>query len=355
MQICFKKVGTPLGAILILSLLAPAAFAQATVSGTVTAIDGATLPGVTIRALQIASGQETQVITGENGTYEMPGLAPGSYRLTASLSGFADIGRSVEVAQDASATEDFTLALGTLEEAITITAARGERALAEIPQSVTLVSASDLEDRRPRSVQEAFERVPNMHAIEANPARSRPTFRGFSSSRLLLLLDSERINNARIDANATGLSPGMIDVTQLESIEVVGGAGSSLYGTDAHGGTINLITKAPGRPSSGARLDFSLEGVYSDNGDFGRQYAQVDYGTQRWGLRASLSHFEQSDYQSGDEAIRREEVISLGEFSNQLAGNANTYTIWELPAGGDVRNGQADGTNSRVDLWFYPS
>ncbi len=342
-------------AILILSLATPVAAADGTISGTVTSIEESALPGVTVRALQIASGKETQVDTDADGAYELTGLAAGGYRLTVSLSGFADVGRSVELADGEELTADFTLKLGSLEEMITITAARGERALAEIPQSVTVVTASELEDRRPRSVQEAYERVPNMHSIEANPSRSRPTFRGFSSSRLLLLLDSERINNARIDANATGLSPGMIDVTQLESIEVVGGAGSSLYGTDAHGGTINLITKSPGRPSDGARFDVFLEGVYSDNGDFDREYAQADYGTDRWGFRASISRFDQTDYEAGGEAITRAEVLALGEFSNQLAGNANTYTIWELPSGGEVRNSQADGINGRADLWFYPS
>jgi len=215
-----------------------------------------------------------------------------------------------------------------------------------------VITAEDIEDRRPQSVQEAYERVPNMQSIEQNQARSRPTYRGQSSSRLLLLLDGERVNNSRIDANATGLSPGMIDVTQLQSVEVVGGAGSSLYGTDAHAGTINMITKTPGRPATGAELELVLDGTYNNNGGFNREYALLSYGTQDWGLQASASLFDQDSYDSGGDAINRNEVIALGEISNLIAGNANTFAIWELPENGEVQNGQGDGTNARLDLWF---
>ncbi len=336
----------------VLLMLAPAAFA-ASVAGTITAQDGSVLPGVTVSATHTASGKTTTTTSDADGGYRFEDLSAGTYRLTTSLDGFADQGLGLNLSADQNATEDFALDLGAMEVVLTVTAAKGERALSEIPQSVTVISASDIENRRPQSVQEAYERVPNMQSIEANPARSRPTFRGLSSSRLLLLLDGERINNSRIDANATGLSPGMIDVTQVSSIEVVGGAGSSLYGTDAHGGTINMITRAPVRPAEGSRFDLMLDGTYRENGDFDREYVGLSYGTDRWGLRAGLSRFDQKSYDAGDERIDRSEVVRLGEFSNLLAGNANTFTVWDLEAGGEVINGQGDGINGRFDLWYY--
>ncbi len=341
--------------ILALGLAAAPGLAQAGggIEGEVSASDGARLPGATVTARNLASGIQESTFTSAEGAYALKDLPAGTYRLSVSLDGFATQGKTVALAAGETAEEDFDLSLGALDEAITITAARGERAIAEIPQTVTVISEEDLQERRPRSVQEAFERVPNMDSIEANAVRSRPTYRGQSSSRLLLLLDGERINNARIDANATGLSPGMIDINQIASIEVVGGAGSSLYGTDAHAGTINLITKNPDRPSTGSRLDVLLDLTYSDNGDFDREYASVSYGTSKWGARVGISRFDQKSYDAGDEEITQQDVLALGELSNQLAGNANTYTIWSLPAGGEVSNGQADGTNTRADLWYY--
>lgn len=335
-----------------LVLVVPCATFAGTIRGTVTDTDGGVLPGVRVSALQLSTGSSVTVITDAEGHFTLD-TADGAHRVVASLDGFADQARSITVASDGTSEVSFSLGLGAIKEVLTVTAAKGERALSEIPQSVSVISAEEIQDRRPLSVQQAYERVPNMQSIESNPARSRPSYRGLSSSRVLLLLDGERINNARIDANATGLSPGMVDVTQVASVEVVGGAGSSLYGTDALAGTINLITRPPTRPTTGSRLDVTLDGTFNDNGDFSREYAELRYGTDRWGMHASVSHFDQQSYDAGDERIDRAEVVRLGEFSNQLAGNANTFTVWDLPAGGEVSNGQADGVNARFDLWYY--
>ncbi|MEM7049251.1 MAG: TonB-dependent receptor [Acidobacteriota bacterium] len=336
----------------VVAMLAPTTLSAETLRGQVKDPSGAVLPGVTITAVNTASGRSQTTVTDDQGNYEFSDLAPAAYRVSTQLDGFADSAETVNVSQ-AEVTADFQLALGALVDELTVTAARGERSIVEIPQAVTVVSSADIEDRRPQSVQEAYERVPNMQSIEQNQARSRPTYRGQSSSRLLLLLDGERINNSRIDANATGLSPGMIDVTQLAAIEVVGGAGSSLYGTDAHAGTINLITKAPSRPSSGATWDAILDLGYNDNGGFNRQFGSLSYGTEAWGLQASASVFDQDDYEIGGDAITTEEVLALGEVSNLLAGNANTYAIWSLGENGEIRNGQGEGTNGRLDFWRY--
>ena len=327
----------------------------ASISGKVTDASVGVLPGVTVEAVSIASGRRVASMTGQDGKFEIRGLVASVYRVTASLQGFTDASETVQIAAGEAAEISFTMDLGAISEEMSVTASKGERVVTEIPQAVSIISAEDIEDRRPLSIQEAYERVPNIQAIEANQARQRPTYRGQSSSRLLLLLDSERVNNSRIDANATGLSPSMIDITQIESIEVVGGAGSSLYGTDAHAGTINMITKAPERPSSGAEFELILDGTYRDNGEFNRGYALFSYGTEKWGIRGSLSTFDQQNYDAGGEAISQAEVLRLGEVSNLLAGNANTYAIWDLPSGGEVINGQGDGVNTRFDLWFYPS
>jgi len=332
-------------------LLAQSGTQAGSLSGQVTDSAEGALPGVTVVAINTASGRQSKTVTDGEGKYEFTGLVGGPYRVAASLDGFADAAESIQF-DGGSEAVDFSLQLGAIADEMTVTAARGERSINEIPQAVTVITAEDIEDRRPQSVQEAYERVPNMQSIEQNQARSRPTYRGQSSSRLLLLLDGERVNNSRIDANATGLSPGMIDVTQLQAVEVVGGAGSSLYGTDAHAGTINMITKTPTRPSSGAELEVVLDATYNENGGFNREYASVSYGTQEWGLQASASLFDQDSYEAGGDAINRDEVIALGEVSNLLAGNANTYAIWELPENGEVANGQGDGINGRVDLWY---
>ena len=62
---------------------------------------------------------------------------------------------------------------------------------------------------------------------------------------MLILLDGERLNNARTATDRAGIEVGLVDMDSIESIEVLGGAGSVLYGTDALSGTINILTNRP--------------------------------------------------------------------------------------------------------------
>src|SRR6185436_18972493 len=107
---------------------------EASVSGTVLDGSGAGLPGAGVSALNVASGKVTTAIADQEGRYEIQGLSPGLYRLTARLQGFCESGHSVALSTDDAVRRDFALELGSLSEEITVTAARGERATSEIPQ-----------------------------------------------------------------------------------------------------------------------------------------------------------------------------------------------------------------------------
>ena len=232
------------------------AYAQGTasVSGVINDAGGLPLPGASVTALHIGSGRTFDVVTDEVGKYTFENLIAGEYRITARVEGFSASGKTVRLDARRGLELILTLALGGLTEEITVTAAKGERATAEIPQIVTIVGEEKIERRRPR-------RHPRGHrahagrddSVETNPLRARPQLRGLESSRVAIMIDGERLNNSRFDVGATGISPNMVDVNHLDAVEVVAGAGSSLYGSDAVAGTINLITKAPRRPDSGVK------------------------------------------------------------------------------------------------------
>jgi outer membrane receptor for ferrienterochelin and colicin len=101
----------------------------------------------------------------------------------------------------------------------------------------------------------------------------RPRLRGLASNRLLIILDGERLNNMRSDP-LSGVSPSVVDVTQLQSMEVVSGAGSSLYGSDAMAGVMNLITASPVRDD---HLSFRFTGDARTNGAFRRGAATINW------------------------------------------------------------------------------
>jgi hemoglobin/transferrin/lactoferrin receptor protein len=357
-----KAWGVVLAASLSAAVPAPALAqaAEATITGTVRDAQGAVLPGVTLTALNIASGRQVGVVSDGEGKYSVSGLAPGSYRVGASLAGFSEQGRSLTVGAGETVVADFVLALGGLSEEITVTAAKGERATAEVNQIVTIVSAEAIENRRPQGVQEAFERAPNVRQIDTNPYRARPQFRGFSNSRVLLVVDGERLNNGRYDVAASGITPSTIDVSQIEAIEVVGGAASSLYGSDAIAGTINIITKTADRPIAGSTLDLTAGVDFNGNSTFARGNFSGTYASQKFAVRGAVSLFNQPNYNVGGDDIDREDVVRLGQFiadGGALVGRsvASTYAVYELDGGASIPNGGAKGYTANLDASFFPS
>ncbi|HKG21602.1 MAG TPA: carboxypeptidase regulatory-like domain-containing protein, partial [Blastocatellia bacterium] len=350
---------------LILFLLAAGfsrASAQAGVSvlGTVYDQNGAVISGATVRALNIFSGRERETRTDAGGRYEMAGLHPGLYRVAASSEGFATAARSISLRDAGPLTQNFSLSPGRIEDAITVTAGKGSaRVAAETPQPVVIIDALDIEKRRPSSTLQAIETTPNLSQVGTNPASERPRLRGLTSNRLLLVVDGERLNNVRSDP-LSGVSPGIIDVTELQAAEVVSGAGSSLYGSDALAGTINLITRQPAQVYAGRYLGLRFDGDLHTNGMFRRGSTTLNLSAPRIALRLGGALFRLSDYTAGDAPIPLEEVVRLGRFANEMgnaAGSnvARTYSVWSLPGGAQIPNGRARGFNDQIDVWLFPS
>jgi outer membrane receptor protein involved in Fe transport len=364
-----KRLGLALIVLLVVASALPAAAQQKAsagaagttgITGTVKDVSGGALPGVTVTALNLSSGREITAITDVKGQYTFTNVIPSTYRVSAKLSGFSESGKSVNVTRGETSTADFALGLGGLSEEITVTAAKGERATAEVNQVVTVISSKDIEDRRPGGVEEAFERAPNVRQVDTNPYRARPQFRGFSNSRILLVVDGERLNNGRYDVANSGVTPSTIDVTQIQSIEVVGGAASSLYGSDAIAGTINIITKTADRPASGKTLDVHTTVDFNGNSSFTRGNMGVTFATPKFALRGAVSGFNQPDYKAGGDAISKDEVVRLGQFistGGALVGRAvaSTYAVYDLAGGARVPNGGAKGYTTNFDASYFPS
>jgi outer membrane receptor protein involved in Fe transport len=364
-----RKQGSPskLNTLLLtLSLLvfgALSARAQsAAISGKVTDQSGAALANAQVKALNIASGRETVTTSNGEGKYEITGLSAGTYRVSASASGFTVAAETLAL-DNAAVTQDFSLSPGSLEDTVTITAGKGSlRAAEDTPQTVSVTTDLQIEQRRPISTFQALERTPNLIQAGGNPSVERPRLRGLASTRVLIVIDGERLNNVRADAGATGVSPSVVDVSQLESAEVLSSAGSSLYGSDAIAGTVNLVTRAPSRPATGSIFGIRFDGDYQDNADSRRGNVAVNWSVPKFAMRAAGSLFRLGNAHSGGKAITLDEVIALGRFGVDLAtpiangaGVARTYAVWSLPANGEIPNSQGHGGNGQLDLWYFPS
>jgi hemoglobin/transferrin/lactoferrin receptor protein len=124
----------------------------------------------------------------------------------------------------------------------------------------------------------------------------RPRLRGLDSTRVLVLVDGERLNNARTATDRAGVEVGLVDVNSIEHIEVLGGAGSVLYGTDALSGTINIVTNRA-RFSDRRLVTAGFDGFYSSNENGQRASVVLGMSDRRWAVsfRGGAERYDKYD------------------------------------------------------------
>ncbi len=269
---------------LFLSLILTSSAFAAQLDGRVVDRSGAVLAGATILLTNVATGEGAEAATSADGRYRFPNLAVGIYRVVASFSGFSDVSRTIVVA-DASQqlTADFELDLGSIRSEVTVAADRGARDTQLVPLRADTIGADSIYELAPVSTGDALLAAPGVTAVGSGPFQIRPRLRGLDSTRVLVLVDGERLNNARTATDRAGVDVGLIDPSSIQSIEVLGGAGSVLYGTDALSGTINIITNRA-RLSDTLRMTAGFDGLYSSNEDGRRGSVTIGLSSRRFGI-----------------------------------------------------------------------
>jgi len=138
---------------------------------------------------------------------------------------------------------------------VIVTATRGPRAVSETPRPVTVIQARDIAEQIPNSVSDLFRTQPGLDVTGVGISQVRPQIRGQGGQRILLLSDGLRMNNTR-RKNDFGELPALVDMGAVDHVEIVRGPASVLYGSDAIGGVVNIMTKVP------TREGFSGSGSY---------------------------------------------------------------------------------------------
>lgn len=140
------------------------------------------------------------------------------------------------------AAQDAAVDLGTL---VVESASGVETTLQDAPASVTVIDATTIEDQGARDLTDVLRTVPGLNLTRGNDGTNRVSFRGLSSNRTLMLVDGRRISSSNAMARHYQGDLSNIPVDAIDRIEVVRGPMSTLYGSDAMGGVINVILKQP--------------------------------------------------------------------------------------------------------------
>lgn len=237
---------------ILVSLLSPLAWAQSTLSGTVRTSDGVPLPQVAI--VLEKPGTLRRVTTGPAGHYRVDDLASGDYTIRVEAPGLILDG-DARVNLGADARLDLTLKPAPVREQIVVTATRGDAPASALGVSVSVLDRAHIDEREASSFLDLLREVPGVTVARAGPLGSQSSafLRGGESNFARVLIDGVPVNEAGGYYNFAAQFP-----LELARVEVVRGAASSLYGTDALAGVIHLVTQRAGldeKPSASAEVE----------------------------------------------------------------------------------------------------
>lgn len=133
----------------------------------------------------------------------------------------------------------------TVMDPVVVTATRMAEPLSEVSASVAVVTAEQIAARGATRLDEVLQDVVGLHVVSSGSAGSlsSASIRGSEASQVLVLIDGVRLNspqNGQFDLNQLPVA-----LKEIERIEVLRGAASALYGSNALGGVINIITRSP--------------------------------------------------------------------------------------------------------------
>jgi vitamin B12 transporter len=239
-----------------------------TVSGRVLDPSGQPVPHAKVRLLQSAGADSSTTYTGGNGSYSFNEIAPGDYLLDASSTGLS-VARPVAITlmSNSSETIDLKLIVSVQRSQVTVTAANSPQSIDLVSKALDVVNVEQAERRGIFSVPDSLAQVPGLRITTRGGPGSLTTIqtRGLRATDTAVLIDGFRLrDNTAIQGDATAFLSDLFLVDSSQ-IEVLRGSGSSLYGTNSMGGTINIITDQGGGPVHGD-FDYQSGGLGLNRG-----------------------------------------------------------------------------------------
>lgn len=269
-------------------IFAAAAFAQnGKISGKVTFGDSTPLHDATVRVVQLQQTVETD----DDGNYEITNIPVGRYTILVHLEGFSDATKLVNVTSGAALTLDFALQLDALKEQVTVTASGTEQSTFDSFQTVNSVSSTRITEKASTSIGEVLETETGVAKRSFGVGSSRPVIRGFDGDRVLVLQDGVRSGSVGSQSGDHG-EP--IDPLSAERIEVVKGPATLLYGSNAIGGVVNVISNDENEAHEGVRGYATGVGGTADKQ--GAIAGGAEYGYKNWLFRGNASAQRTGDY-----------------------------------------------------------
>lgn len=346
------------------------------IAGVLQSESGKPIPGARVELG--AAARTVVVFSSEDGRFSFTGLTAGEYSLKTSAEGFETDVRSVTVSIGLTNSISITLKLLPVQQTIVVSSTETPEALKNIPAQITVLDSKDLDQSAALTVDDFLREIPGFSLYRRTSSMvSQPTTNGVSLrgigasgvSRTLVFLDGIPIN----DPVGSWVYWDQIPAMSIKTIEVAPGGISSLYGSSAMAGVIDITTRQPAMPA------FDVSGLAGSDGtadlDYfvGSKHGRLSYDsagdlfrTNGYTLvpqpyRGTVdipagSQHETATARVGFQASHSTYLFLNGRFFNELHGNGtplqhNSTREGLLQAG--LRSQASSGNEWRVNVFSF--
>lgn len=233
---------------LIASVLAQTA---SSLSGTVRDPQGAVVKDAEVILYDRLSGQTKRTASNAEGVYRLVGLSEGEYRLEAQASASA-LSASMDLNVQGGMTHDIVLEVARLTDRVSVTATSTPISDREVTRAVDVIDAQQINERDEYALAEVLRALPGVQIQTQVGGVTQIRTRGLRNQDTAVLIDGLRFRDVVApQGDASGFLSDM-NVTDLGRVEFLRGSGSSLYGTNAIAGTLNLNSNDGGGKMHGS-------------------------------------------------------------------------------------------------------
>ncbi len=258
--------------------------------------DHAAIQAATVSLVSRNGGETRRLTTDANGSCRFTHLADGQYFIQGEAPGF-DVSAPQVVSLKREGVTEVALSLGLalVHASVVVTASGTPQTTDETSKALTVVDAETMSLRSDRSVSEALLDVPGMRVQQLGGPGSTTYFkiRGLRNTDTAVLVDGFRLRDAAgTQADASDVLQDLV-ITDTSQVEVLRGAGSSLYGTDATGGVVNIVTDpGGGRTRGSVQVDGGslgmVHGAVHLAGGFDQDRVQYSFGVTHWNVMSGV-------------------------------------------------------------------
>ena len=247
--------------ILAASLFAASLYAEGgiTLRGVVKDPQSKSVDGAQIRLFRLETGASVQTSSDREGRYVFERLAAGSFLLQVDKESFQSQTRNVELKEGGAVSADIVLSVAGVNDSVVVTAAGAPQKLDEISKAVSLVSAEEIRNRDEYSLSDTLRAVPGVVVTNGGGPGQNTSIRirGLRTDAAAVLVDGLRFRDATTTQGDSSSFMSTFNIVSPDHIEVLRGSASSLYGSNAVAGVVNIVTQEGGGPLHG---DLQAEG-----------------------------------------------------------------------------------------------